>query len=73
MLGFSVVLEEVPKKENELFAYLCLLMVTFANSLDPYQARQNVWSDLDPNTDFFFSKKLILKQQQATKKACGQR
>ena len=27
----------------------CHLLMTFANSLDPYQARQNVGSDLDPN------------------------
>ena len=27
----------------------CRLLITFANSLDPDQARQNVGSDLDPN------------------------
>ena len=27
----------------------CHLLITFANSLDPDQARQNVWPDLDPN------------------------
>ena len=27
----------------------CCLLITFANSLDPDQARQNVWPDLDPN------------------------
>ena len=27
----------------------CCLLVTFANSLDPDQARQNVGPDLDPN------------------------
>ena len=27
----------------------CGLLITFANSLDPDQARQNVGSDLDPN------------------------
>ena len=27
----------------------CCLLITFANSLDPDQARQNVWLDLDPN------------------------
>ena len=25
------------------------LLITFANSLDPDQARQNVWPDLDPS------------------------
>ena len=28
---------------------LCRLLITFANSLDPDQARQNVGPDLDPN------------------------
>ena len=27
----------------------CRLLLTFANSLDPDQARQNVGPDLDPN------------------------
>ena len=27
----------------------CRLLITFANSLDPNQARQNVGPDLDPN------------------------
>ena len=27
----------------------CHLLITFANSLDPDQARQNVGPDLDPN------------------------
>ena len=27
----------------------CSLLITFANSLDPDQARQNVGPDLDPN------------------------
>ena len=30
----------------QLFAYLCHLLITFANSLDPDQARQNVGTDL---------------------------
>ena len=29
--------------------YLCRLLITFANSFDPDQARQNVGPDLDPN------------------------
>ena len=28
---------------------LCRLLITFANSLDPGQDRQNVYPDLDPN------------------------
>ena len=28
---------------------ICCLLIKFANSLDPDQARQNVGSDLDPN------------------------
>ena len=27
----------------------CCLLITFANSLDPDQARQNIGPDLDPN------------------------
>ena len=27
----------------------CLLLITFANSLDPDQDRQNIGPDLDPN------------------------
>ena len=27
----------------------CCLLITLANNLDPDQARQNVWPDLDPN------------------------
>ena len=30
-------------------AYKCHLRITFENSLDPYQARQNVGPDLEPN------------------------
>ena len=30
-------------------SHYCHLLVTFANSLDPDQARQNVEPDLDPN------------------------
>ena len=30
-------------------ACLCHLLITFVNSLDPDQARQNVGPDLDPN------------------------
>ena len=59
---------------------LCQLVssaVTFANSLDPDQARQNVGPDLDPNCltldgipEFFFKKVDFLKKnQQTTKKS----
>ena len=43
----------------------CRLLITFASSLDPDQARQNVGPDLDPNCDALmvflnhFLKKLI--------------
>ena len=39
----------------------CRLLITFANSLDPDQARQNVGPDVDPNC-------LTLKNPQMTKK-----
>ena len=57
------------------------LLITFANSLDPDQDRQNVGLDLDPNCltlKEFFSKKFILKKvsrsQQKHKKypACNE-
>ena len=51
----------------------CRLLITFANSLDPDQARQNVEPDLDPKSKLFdtlmvflkdfFKKKLILKKR----------
>ena len=34
---------------HKLFTYKCRLLITFANNLDPDQARQNVGHDLDPN------------------------
>ena len=41
------------RKYQEVVLYLTLcqlcLLITFANSLDPDQARQNVRPDLDPN------------------------
>ena len=59
------------------------LLITFANSLDPDQARQNVGPDLDPNCltlmvflkDCFLKKKKLKKKKkkkkkQTTKKAC---
>ena len=41
----------------------CRLLITFANSLDPDQARQNVGPDLDPNclTLWWYSWKIFLK------------
>ena len=38
--------------------FFCGVLKTFANSLDPDQARQNVRSDLDPNclTERIFEK-----------------
>ena len=39
------------RKIISLFAggHVCCLLITFANRLDPDQARQNVGPDLDPN------------------------
>ena len=41
--SFSVS-NSLPASDN-----FCHLLITFANSLDPVQARQNVGPDLDPN------------------------
>ena len=41
--SFSV-FNSLPASDN-----FCHLLITFANSLDPDQARQNVRPDLDPN------------------------
>ena len=43
----------------------CRLLITFANSLDPDQARQNVGPDLDPNflTLMIFLKIIFLKKK----------
>ena len=30
-------------------SWKCRLLITFANSLDPDQAQQNAWPDMDPN------------------------
>ena len=37
------------KEALNFFTYYCRLLITFANSLDPDQAKQNVGPDLDPN------------------------
>ena len=34
---------------SEFYSYQCHLLITFANSLDQDQARQNVGPDLDPS------------------------
>ena len=39
----------IKEKLVKLFACLCPLLITFANSLDPDQARHNVGPDMDPN------------------------
>ena len=53
-----------------LLVVTCPLLITFSNSLDPYQDRQNVGPDLDPNCfdslilllkDFFLSKQMRTK------------
>ena len=55
----------------------CRLLITFANSLDPDQAWQNVGPDLDPNCLTLwlycwkiFLKKLILKRNPHATKTC---
>ena len=56
----------------------CHLLLTFASSLDPDQAQQNVGPDLDPNLfdtlmvflKDFFEKVNLKKNPQMTKKAC---
>ena len=67
-----------PLKVNSFPAVgdFCLLLINFANSLDPDQAWQNVGPDLDPNclTLWWYSwkiflKKLILKKFTDDKKA----
>ena len=56
---------------------ICRLLITFANSLDPDQARRNVGPDLDPNCltlwwyslkDFFFFVKINLKKKSTDEK-----
>ena len=49
----------------------CLLLITFANSLDPDQDRNSVGPDLDPNdlTLWCFEKVSFEKSQQTTAKA----
>ena len=39
---------ENTKRNMEIMSYLCRLLITFVNSLDPDQARQNAEPDLDP-------------------------
>ena len=53
----------------------CCLLITFANSLDPDQVRQNVGPDLDPNCltlmvflKEFFEKINFEKNRQTTQK-----
>ena len=48
---------------------VCRLLMIFANSLDPDQARQNVGPDLDPSCfqEKIFEKSNVEKYQQLTK------
>ena len=72
----GVVQRSIQHKKDQTFFLFFFLLITFANSLDPYQVQPNVRPDLDPNcltlwwySWKIFSKKLILKKnQQATKK-----
>ena len=61
----------------KLFACLCRLLITFANSLDPDQAQHNVRPDLDSNCltlmvflKEFFEKVDFKKIIRCVKKAC---
>ena len=61
--------ENSPSVSSFLYSFLasgdfCRLLKTFANSLDPDQARQNVGPDLDPNclTLWWYSWKIFLKK-----------
>ena len=73
----TCILGILSSQKNEINSFparfkFCRLLITFANSLDPDQARQNVGPDLDPNcfTPKEFSKKLDFgKNQQTTKKS----
>ena len=60
--------------------HICCLLITFTNSLDPGQDRQNVGPDLDPNcltlmimmvvfVNIFFNKFILKKSEQMTTKA----
>ena len=60
--------------------YFCHLLITFANSLDPDQARQNVGPDLDPNclTLWWYSWKICfvnvtLKKKSTDDKKAGKK
>ena len=63
-------------KDLKLFTYFWRLLITFARSLCPDQARKNVGPNLDPNfltlwwySRKNFSKKLIQKKSAGDKKA----
>ena len=45
----SLRLKEHGRAIAQLFAYKCRLLINFANSMDPDQARRNVGPDLGPN------------------------
>ena len=45
----AAAVSEVAALANSLLAATCRLLITFANSFDPDQDRQNVGPDLDPN------------------------
>ena len=74
----SIIWEKGPYTINSFPANgnFCCLLITFANSVDPDQAWQNVRSDLDPNCltfwwysrKIFFEKVNFLKNPQTTEK-----
>ena len=72
----SIPSRAVPKTFNSfpISGHFCCLLITFANSLDPDQAQQNVGPDLDPSylTQMVFLKdfleKVYFKKNPQTKK-----
>ena len=73
----AVILLIITSGNWSLFVYKCRLLITFANSLDPDQVRQNVGPDLDPNCsdtlmvfqkEYFEKVDFEKKNQQTTKK-----
>ena len=61
---------EVPKIHKFIIGTFVLLLITFANSLDPDQALQNVGPDLNPIC-LTLSMKKFCKQQKSMKNSSG--
>ena len=65
------------ENSHQMSTKVCLLLMSFANSWDPDQDRQNVGLDLDPTLDTlivllkeFFEKVDFENSEQTTKKVC---